>query len=107
MSRPSRTVNRAEEPVDDDLPTYTPRRHSSTSSRSQTEHSYHLKNRNDQPWLTLRVNSQATRAQSLPFFFKDDTVTGSVDLNLVKSDHIQAVVLKVRSMNTSQWLFSN
>lgn len=87
------------------LPAYQPpvsRRSTDTSTalRQTVEHVYQSTNSKGRVWLTMKLNSRAPSAKSLPSFASEDTIAGEVLLDLEKQDTIQAVVVKV----SASWL---
>ncbi|EIN10023.1 hypothetical protein PUNSTDRAFT_143372 [Punctularia strigosozonata HHB-11173 SS5] len=66
------------------------------SRRERIEHTYTLTNRNDRPWLTLKLRSRAQQPTYLPYYFEGDEIAGNVELNLENEDSIRevAVILK-------------
>lgn len=63
----------------------------SQSPRGPSEHVYHLTNRHERPWLTLRVESQARSSTSTPLYWKEGTISGSINLSLERTDHIEGI----------------
>ena len=66
----------------------------------RTQHQYCLTNGNgknsDQPWLTLHVSSRSPKSELLPLFIGKDSISGRVELQLVKPETIREVKVTVR-----------
>ena len=81
------------------LPAYAPPEttgnRSYSSPRPLVQHIFTLPDQKGRTWLTLKVNSSAQSALSLPNFFEGKPVTGLVELELEKPDSISAVVVSV------------
>ena len=78
------------ETFDEDLPAY-----SSLIVSPNRPHVYELLNRQQLPWLSVKISSRSKSPDSLPTFFRGDKIIGSVDLNLDSAETILAVDLKV------------
>ncbi|KAI0052246.1 hypothetical protein FA95DRAFT_1569344 [Auriscalpium vulgare] len=81
------------------LPAYTSGARSgpSTSSGHQTEHRYSLGSKPERPWITLKVRSYSPNANLLPLFYEGDTISGSVSLDLTKSDAVREVSVTLQA----------
>ncbi|KZS92454.1 hypothetical protein SISNIDRAFT_510742 [Sistotremastrum niveocremeum HHB9708] len=80
--------------TDHELPGYSSARTDRGVLRS--EHVYTLETGSKpKAWLLLKVNSKAKDPKSLPLFFDNDKITGKVELDLEKTEHIQGVTLTV------------
>jgi hypothetical protein len=62
----------------------------------QTEHMTSLTNSKGRPWLFLKVTSRAGQAKSLPVFFHEDVIKGSVETDLDKAESSKGVTITVR-----------
>lgn len=101
-------------PQDDDtaseLPMYYPGsasgRSSFSRSRTPVEHSCSLTTRNDVPWATLKVNSNASSPKYLPSYFGGQDIVGSVSLDLSKVDTIQSIIVTVSNSYSTYLLFN-
>jgi hypothetical protein len=62
-----------------------------------TEHRY-AKSKGRRPWLTLIIQSRASRAEDLPYFFGHTPITGRVELDLAKPQCITKITLQVRTL---------
>jgi hypothetical protein len=73
---------------------------SSSASSIRTQHQYCLTNGkgkgNDRPWLTLRVSSRSPKSKLLPLFIGKDSISGIVELELVKPETVREVKVTVR-----------
>ncbi|KAF8507418.1 hypothetical protein JB92DRAFT_3145352 [Gautieria morchelliformis] len=61
------------------------------SSPQLTERVYTLETGKNQPWALLKVKSRGTNPTTIPRFIQGEQITGTVELSLEKTDHIQAV----------------
>ncbi|QRW03767.1 hypothetical protein RhiLY_02766 [Ceratobasidium sp. AG-Ba] len=75
---------------DEELPGYAP-------TREPHEHVHSLLNRNDRPWMSLKLLSEAPRESKFPIYFNGGTVRGSAQLTLENPQTIRSVVVEVRS----------
>ncbi|KAF8519813.1 hypothetical protein JB92DRAFT_2710020 [Gautieria morchelliformis] len=48
----------------------------------------------DKPWAFLKVKSRGTKHTSFPMFIQGEPITGTVELSLEKTSHIQAVTVE-------------
>lgn len=83
---------------DSDPPTYSgplSRRRGGRSRTGRTEHTYTINNTNEHPWMTLKVKSWASSKNSLPVFIEGQSIEGIVELDLRKSDSINAINVTV------------
>ncbi|KAI0708548.1 hypothetical protein C8Q76DRAFT_799799 [Earliella scabrosa] len=71
------------------------------SLRTPTEHLYHLTNSRGQPWLTLKVMSDAPASNYLPAFFEGEAITGVVSLHREKEDSIRSITIQAVGQMTS------
>lgn len=53
----------------------------------------------NKPWIFLKVHSRAPSEKSLPIFLGKETITGHVELDLVKTEHIQGISLTVSTLS--------
>lgn len=60
------------------------------------KHLSSLFDRNGQPWMTLRLLSEAPMGNKYPVYYDGGTVRGSVQLNLESPQTIRSVVVEVR-----------
>lgn len=89
------------------LPGYTARKEPSSpataatattsSTGLNTEHTFSLKNTKGQEWLTLVVFSRAGNEKSLPVFFDQDEIRGTVKFNAEKPESSKGVSISVCS----------
>lgn len=63
--------------------------------RSPTEHTYHLTGGKSKPWATLKVQSAAQSAESIPVFLEGNVMNGLFELSLDKPDHVVEVGIVV------------
>lgn len=68
-----------------------------SSNGLATEHSFSLKNTKGQEWLTLVVFSRAGNEKSLPVFFDQDEIRGTVKFNADKPESSKGVSISVCS----------
>lgn len=90
----------------DELPAYTRRNarrasaHPAIShvapSRDRAQHTYELMNSKNRPWAKLTLDSSARSSQQIPTFFEDDSIAGTVALNLDKVDSITAITVSIK-----------
>jgi hypothetical protein len=66
-----------------------------SSTVDATTHQWSLTNRNQRPWVTLKLKSRARATTNRPYFFQGDTLDGEVELNLERPDSIRAVEVEV------------
>lgn len=82
-----------------ELPPYTRRRFTLAQPlsppRPPTEHVYQLFDNKGKAWATLTVMSSAKSSKSLPTFFEKENINCSLELDVGKSDSIQAVTVTV------------
>lgn len=52
-------------------------------------------NSKGQPWLTLKVLSNAPASNYLPFFYEGEPIRGSVTLDRDKEDSIKSISVQV------------
>ncbi|KAF8527348.1 hypothetical protein JB92DRAFT_2698783 [Gautieria morchelliformis] len=64
------------------------------SSPQLTERVYTLETGKNQPWALLKVKSRGTNPTTIPRFIQGEQITGTVELSLEKTDHIQAVTIE-------------
>jgi hypothetical protein len=73
---------------------------------SLTERVYTLETSKKQPWAFLKVNCRPGSATSIPSFIQGEPITGTVELNLEKTEHIVAVTIAVNyhiGISTASW----
>jgi hypothetical protein len=69
-----------------------------SSSRVQlTERVFTLETSKQQPWAFLKVKCPSGKSTSIPRFIQGEPITGTVELSLDKTDHIEAVTIEVSS----------
>jgi len=72
---------------------------SSSTSPIRSEHQYCLTNGkgkgNDRPWLTLFVSSRSPKPKLLPLFIGNDSISGTVELDLENPETIRDVKVTV------------
>lgn len=103
----------SEIPFEDDgtvaaeLPTYSgpsSRRQGGHARRGRTEHIYTIQDVNERPWLALKIKSWASSATSLPVFVEGQEIRGIVELDLKKSDSINAITVTVSDLLIIIWI---
>jgi hypothetical protein len=62
------------------------------SPRERIEHVYSL---NDSDKVTLRLYSHASSSKSLPIYFEQEKISGSLEINAAKGDSIRSITAKV------------
>jgi hypothetical protein len=77
---------------DEDLPAYPGSR---GPNRRITQHAYHLR-KDGKTWLTLNVASRAHSEKHIPSYIGSATMTGSVQLDLPKPEHLLGIGITVR-----------
>lgn len=82
----------------DQLPGYTPRASSSHASHSvrriASEYTISREDHKGHKWLLLSVKSRAPTSDSLPIFYSGDLISGSVTLDIVKSESFRYITVK-------------
>ena len=73
---------------------------SSPTSSLRSQHRYSLTNGkggkgNEQPWLTLLVSSRSPKPNFLPLFIGNDSISGTVELDLAKSETVREIKVTV------------
>lgn len=72
---------------------------SSSTSPIRSEHRYCLTKGkgkgNDRPWLTLFVSSRAPKPKLLPLFIGNDSISGTVELDIGKPETIREMKVTV------------
>lgn len=80
-----------------ELPGYTPRAGSSMAPLGAltpgSERITSLENSKGHKWLVLSVKSRAPTSESWPVFCAGDLITGSVTLDILKSESYKAIVV--------------
>jgi len=69
---------------------------SASGSHSQIETMTSLNTSKDKPWLILKVLSKGP-SPTLPVVFEGDPIIGTVVLDVDKSEHVEAITIKVGS----------
>lgn len=89
---------------DNELPGYTPRAGSSMAPLGAltpgSERITSLENSKGHKWLVLSVKSRAPTPEFWPVFCAGDLITGSVTLDILKSESSKAIVVTVTAMTT-------
>ena len=67
-----------------------------------TERVYTLET-SKKPWASLKVKSRSINAASIPRIVQGEPITGTVELDLEKTDHIQAVTVAVSKSQISHF----
>ncbi|OJA08720.1 hypothetical protein AZE42_07084 [Rhizopogon vesiculosus] len=82
---------------DQELPGYTLRASSSqashTVSRNGSEYTISREDHQGHKWLLLSVKSRAPKSDFLPIFYDGDLISGSVTLNIVKSESLKSITV--------------
>ncbi|KAH7884480.1 hypothetical protein F5I97DRAFT_1929339 [Phlebopus sp. FC_14] len=91
--------------MDPELPGYSPPaptqpQASGSNARVGSQHSLSLEDSKGHKWLTLTVSSRATDPASLPTFCQGDTISGHVDLDVLKSESIKGITIMVTAGTT-------
>ncbi|KAN0093272.1 hypothetical protein V8E55_004056 [Tylopilus felleus] len=92
--------------MDEELPDYSAAPSSpavgSSSNVSQTgsQHISSLQDSKGSKWLTLTVNSRSPTSTSLPVVYEGDAISGQVDFEMLKSDSIKGVSIKISAGTT-------
>jgi hypothetical protein len=83
---------------DQELPGYTPRASSSQASHSTvsrgSEYTISREDHRGRKWLFLSVKSRAPKSVLLPIFYGGDLISGSVALDIVKSESFKSITVK-------------
>lgn len=66
-----------------------------TRPHERSEHSHVLTDSKGKPWATLILQSSARSPQHMPIFMEEDTVEGSLSLDLDKKGSITSVLIIV------------
>jgi hypothetical protein len=66
------------------------------TSRPLRELVFSLQNSKGNPWALLKVLSRAGQTAQVPSFLEGEDITGTVELKLEKTEHIQAVTIEVK-----------
>ncbi|KAG2145376.1 uncharacterized protein EDB93DRAFT_519609 [Suillus bovinus] len=89
---------------DNELPEYTSRASSSVAPLGAltpgSEHTVSLEDSKGHKWLLLSVKSRAPVPESLPAFCAGDLISGSVTLDILKSESPKAIVVTVTAATT-------
>ena len=76
---------------------------SSSTSSIRTQHQYCRTNGkgkdSERPWLTLHVSSRSPKSKLLPLFIGKDSISGRVQLELVKPETVREVKVTVRVLS--------
>lgn len=87
--------------MDSELPGYSAAPSSTAAGPSSDQtgslqgHSSSLQDSKGFQWLTLTVNSRAPASTSLPVFYEGDVISGHVDFDVLKSESIKGISIKV------------
>lgn len=65
-----------------------------TSRLQLTERVSTLETSKMKPWAFLKVNSRVGKSMSIPRFIQGEPITGTVQLSLEKTEHIEAVTIQ-------------
>lgn len=68
---------------------------SSNTARAGSQHTLSLQDTKGFKWLTLQVNSRAPTPTSLPIIYEGDVISGQVDFDVLKSESIKGISIKV------------
>lgn len=71
----------------------------SSSSGGLTEHHRFLETAKGKKWLGLSVKSRSPVAASMPIFVEGDTISGSVHIDLDKSESSRGITISVSPAN--------
>ncbi|KAL5527135.1 hypothetical protein ACEPAG_5926 [Sanghuangporus baumii] len=63
-----------------------------------TEYAITMNDHHGKTWWMLRIPSRSANPKSLPTFLEGDPITGFVDLNLQRPDHIKAIIIVVKGL---------
>ncbi|KAG1841131.1 hypothetical protein DFJ58DRAFT_809046 [Suillus subalutaceus] len=90
---------------DNELPGYTPQAGSSVAPLNAlapgSEHTISLEDTKGHKWLLLSVKSRAPSPESWPVFCSGDLISGSVTLDILKSESSKSIVITVTAATTS------
>ncbi|EJD00901.1 uncharacterized protein FOMMEDRAFT_141671 [Fomitiporia mediterranea MF3/22] len=84
-----------------ELPSYDtpgPSRPYRHASRERQLHEFSLENADKHQWATVRFQSWAPSARSLPIFFEDQDITGQVDLDLRQPESIKSIEVSIKGI---------
>lgn len=84
-----------------ELPAYSRTAAVQQVARPLTEHKFTLDAPEGNPWLVLKVKSNAPSTKGLPVFVEGQPIAGVVELQLDKPENIKAVVILVSSRSRS------
>lgn len=84
-----------------ELPAYSRTAAVQQVARPLTEHTFTLDVPEGNPWLVLKVKSNAPSTKGLPVFVEGQPIAGVVELQLDKPENIKAVVILVSSRSRS------
>lgn len=90
-----------------EVPASTAAASSNNADRAGSQHASSLQDSKGFKWLTLTVNSRAPPSTSYPIFYEGDVISGQVDLDVLKSESIKGISIKVRSTHLQSVLFSS
>ncbi|KIJ12780.1 hypothetical protein PAXINDRAFT_117723 [Paxillus involutus ATCC 200175] len=94
--------------MDSELPGYSPplpppsqsAGSSANTAQAGSQHLSSLEDSKGYKWLSLTVSSRAPNPASLPCFYQGDIISGQVDLDVLKSESIKAITIKVTAGTT-------
>lgn len=79
---------------------------SSSNPSPRTDFKYELTNKKAAAWAVLQIYGNAALSKHIPVIWGDEKIEGSVTLNLLSSDSIQALNISVSSWSWSIYLIA-
>lgn len=67
----------------------------SNTARAGSQYTISLQDEKGFKWLTLATSSRASASTSLPIVYQGDVISGQVDLDVLKSESIKGISIKV------------
>jgi len=91
--------------MDSELPGYSEASNTSATtaalaSTARSQHSVSLEDTKGFKWLALTVNNRASAPNSLPVFYEGEVISGQVDFDVVKSESIKGISIKITAGTT-------
>ncbi|KAG8213462.1 hypothetical protein J3R82DRAFT_11980 [Butyriboletus roseoflavus] len=73
---------------------------SGNSAQASSPYTISLQDEKGFKWLILAVSSRASASTSLPVFYEGDVISGQVDLDVLKSESIKCISIKITAGTT-------
>lgn len=92
--------------MDATLPSYDEHQAPAYVARHQhIEHTFPLKPNSCNAWATLKLNSAASSPWSEPLYTDGDSITGSLEIDLQKKEHMEQIDIRVpiSAISTRVW----